>query len=129
MTSPRAKDDAAGAVTLHGRLWLQRRGRVALTDAGADLLQQIDALGSLSKAAKRLHFSYRRAWMLIDAMNRRWPAPLVKTAIGGTRGGGATLTPLGRAVLASYRDLQVELEALLDRATPPLRRTLRSIGR
>jgi molybdate transport system regulatory protein len=52
--------------------------------------------------------------MLLDAMNRRWPGPLVITAVGGHRGGGAILTDLGRHVLHTYRDLQVQLEHLLD---------------
>jgi molybdate transport system regulatory protein len=114
---------------LRGRLWVEASGRggnggAAMTEAGADLLEQIEATGSLSEAARRLHFSYRRAWMLLDAMNRRWPGPLVTTAVGGRRGGGAKLTARGRAVLSAYRDLQVQLEAMLDRATGPFRRSV-----
>ena len=60
---------------LRGRLWVEISGKAALTEAGADLLEQIAACGSLSEAARRLRFSYRRAWMLIDAMNRHWPRP------------------------------------------------------
>ena len=88
-------------------------GRAGLTDAGADLLEQIAARGSLSEAARRLHFSYRRAWMLLDAMNRAWESPLVTTATGGKGGGGAQLTELGHAVLSTYRHAQVELEHFL----------------
>jgi len=113
------------APILRGRLWIDAGGGVALSEAGADLLEQIDALGSLSEAARRLRFSYRRAWMLLDAMNRRWEKPLVITAIGGRRGGGAKLTPLGRAVLGAYRDLQMQLETLLDHATPAFRRSVK----
>jgi|SRR4051812_8881128 molybdate transport system regulatory protein len=110
---------------LRGRLWIETSG-IALTEAGADLLEQIDATGSLSEAARRLRFSYRRAWMLLDAMNRRWPTPLVITSIGGKRGGGAKLTAGGRAALGAYRDLQIQLEAMLDRATKPFHRTVRA---
>ncbi|HYO08799.1 MAG TPA: hypothetical protein VER17_07480 [Tepidisphaeraceae bacterium] len=113
---------------LRGRLWVEAPGGIALTEAGADLLEQIEALGSLSEAARRLRFSYRRAWLLADAMNRRWPGPLVRTAVGGKKGGGAQLTPLGRAVLSAYRDLQVQLEALLGRAEAPFRRAVRAAG-
>jgi molybdate transport system regulatory protein len=93
-------------------------GASALTEAGADLLEQIAVCGSLSEAARRLRFSYRRAWMLIDSMNRHWPRPLVKTATGGKRGGGTRLTDLGREILSSYRDLQLQLEHLVDQASP-----------
>lgn len=104
---------------LRGQVWVEAGGGRAMNDAGADLLDQIDACGSLSEAARRLRFSYRRAWMLLDSINRRWPGPLVTTATGGTRGGGAKLTELGRHVLRAYRDLQLQLEHLLDVAGDP----------
>jgi molybdate transport system regulatory protein len=103
---------------LRGRLWVEFGGKPALTEATADLLEQIEATGSLSEAGRRLRFSYRRAWMLLDAANKRWPRPLAVTATGGKQGGGTRLTPLGVAVLHSYRDLQLQLEHLLDTATP-----------
>ena len=105
MAKPRTRQRAP---VLRGRVWIELGGAPALTEAGADLLEQIDALGSLSEAARRLGFSYRRAWMLVDAMNTRWPAALVRTATGGKRGGGSRLTERGRLVLRSYRDLQLQ---------------------
>ena len=90
-----------------------------LTEPGADLLEQIQVSGSLSEAARKLGYSYRRAWMLLDAMNRRWPKPLVTTAVGGKRGGGARVTSTGRHVLRVYRDLQLQIEHLLDSANNP----------
>jgi molybdate transport system regulatory protein len=102
------------AVRLRGRVSVEIDGLPAITDAGADLLEQISVCGSLSEAARRLHFSYRRAWMLLEAMNRRWPRVLVKTATGGHRGGGAKITEFGQQVLRAYRDLQLQLEHMLD---------------
>lgn len=110
---------------MRARLWIERAGVAVLTEAGADLLEQIEACGSLSEAARRLGFSYRRAWMLADAMNRRWTKPLLTATSGGSRGGGSRLTPLGRAVLSAYRDLQLQTEALLDRAMPAFLASLR----
>ncbi len=109
------------APVLRGRVWVEIGGRAALTEAGADLLEQIEACGSLSEAARRLRFSYRRAWMLLDAMNSAWAGALVRTATGGQRGGGSRITDLGRRVLRSYRDLQVQAEAFLDGAGPGFR--------
>ena len=103
---------------LRGRLWVETEAGTALTDAGADLLEQIDVAGSLSEAARRLRFSYRRAWMLVDGMNSRWPAPLVMLAAGGKRGGGAHLTEPGRQVLSAFRDLQLRFEHFLDTSSP-----------
>jgi len=102
---------------LRGRIWVEIDRSIAITDAGADLLEQISIHGSVSEAARRLHFSYRRAWMLVDGMNRRWPGELVSKSIGGARGGGARLTELGELVLRNFRDLQLRLEHLLDEST------------
>lgn len=110
---------------LRGKVWVEIGSAAAMTDAGADLLEQIAACGSLSEAARRLHFSYRRAWLLIDAMNRHWPAPLVTTAVGGDRGGGTRITHLGSLILRNYRDLQLQLEHLLDEATEPFIKSTR----
>jgi molybdate transport system regulatory protein len=105
-----------GVRQLRGRIWVECDGKPAMTDEGADLIEQIGVCGSLSEAARRLRFSYRRAWMLLDAMNHRWPSPLVKTATGGKHGGGAKVTELGQRVLGTYRDLQLQVEHLLDAA-------------
>lgn len=125
MAKSRRKSDEP---RLRGRVWIELAGGAALTEAGADLLEQIEACGSLSEAARRLRFGYRRSWMLIDAMNRRWPGPLVRTATGGTRGGGSRITDLGRAVLSAYRELQIQTEGLLDQFAPTLRAILRAHG-
>jgi molybdate transport system regulatory protein len=104
---------------LRGKLWLEAAGRPVLTEATADLLDQIDACGSVSAAARNLRFAYRRAWLLIDAVNRAWAEPLVVKVTGGPGGGGAKLTDFGRHVLRAYRDLQLQLEHLLDVAGDP----------
>jgi molybdate transport system regulatory protein len=110
---------AKRARLLKGRIWVEVGGKPAINDAAADLLDQIGVCGSLSEAARRLGFSYRRAWMLLDGVNRQWPDPLVVTATGGRRGGGASLTETGRHVVRTYRDLQLQLEHLLNAAGDP----------
>jgi molybdate transport system regulatory protein len=115
----------AGRPILRARVWVELGGGPAITDAGADLLQQIDACGSLSEAARRLGFSYRRAWLLASGMNKRWPVPLIETATGGLRGGGSHLTDLGSRVLTSYRGLQLQVEAVLDQVAESFTRSTR----
>ncbi len=110
---------------LRGKVWVDIGGLAAMTEAGADLLEQVAACGSVSEAARRLHFSYRRAWMLMDGMNRRWHGPLVTKSIGGKRGGGTKLTELGEIVLRSYRDLQLQFQHLLDESTEQFIRATR----
>lgn len=122
-TAKTRKGKAAPSATpvLRGAIWIEIGQEPALTEAGADLLAQIDAQQSLSEAARRLRYSYRRAWLLVDEMNRRWPSPLVHTAVGGKHGGGTTLTPMGHHVLKVYRDLQIRLEHLLDADIDPFK--------
>src|SRR6201989_1498943 len=100
--SRRAKPRASGKPVLRAKVWAELRGAAGITEAGADLLEQIEVCGSVSEAARRLRFSYRRAWMTVDAMNRRWSAPLVTKATGGKKGGGTHLTELGEIVLRTY---------------------------
>lgn len=82
---------------------------VAFGPGKADLLECIHACGSISGASRQLGMSYKKAWQLIDTMNRHFPSPLVTTTAGGCEGGGARVTPLGHRVLDHYRALQRRL--------------------
>lgn len=82
---------------------------VALGPGKADLLDAISVAGSISGAARAMSMSYRRAWQLVDLMNRCWREPLVETSPGRAHGSGARLTAAGIALLASYRALQTAL--------------------
>jgi molybdate transport system regulatory protein len=76
----------------------------------ADLLEAIAGEGSISAAARALGMSYRRAWLLVDTMNRCFREPLVEAHAGGGRSAGARLTPAGEAALAAYRALSAQVE-------------------
>lgn len=67
------------------------------------LLEAIDASGSIAAGGRTMDMSYRRAWLLVAEMNQMFGAALVDAQHGGSRGGGARLTPLGREVVAHYR--------------------------
>lgn len=75
----------------------------------ADLLEAIAREGSISAAGRALGMSYRRAWLLVDEMNRTWKRPLVETVSGGGRDRGANVTDTGRQVLDAYRALEARL--------------------
>jgi len=77
------------------------------------LMEAIHGTGSLSGAARQLHISYRRAWDMLDSLNRNCPLPLVETAAGGVRGGGARLTAEGAKLLVRYRKLEASVMALV----------------
>lgn len=88
---------------------------IAIGPGKADLLDAIAATGSISRAARELGMSYRRAWLLVDTMNRCFRAPLVASAAGGAGGGGARLTPFGARVLARYRAMRDRVDRALQR--------------
>lgn len=79
---------------------------IALGPGKVDLLEAIDQEGSISQAARQSHLSYRRAWDMVDTMNRCFKKPLVISATGGKGGGGAELTPLGKKVIGIYREME-----------------------
>jgi molybdate transport system regulatory protein len=75
------------------------------------LLEAIHATGSISKAGRSLAMSYRRAWLLVDDMNRCFREQVVTTQPGGARGGGAALTPFGAELIKKYRAIESEAAA------------------
>lgn len=84
---------------------------IALGPGKAALLEAIRDTGSISAGARHLGMSYRRAWLLVDTMNRCFAQPLVETEAGGGHRAGARITAQGDAVLASYRELVARADA------------------
>jgi molybdate transport system regulatory protein len=107
-TAPPARPARAARV----RPELRMRMRVMSGDLNAigpgkiELLEAIQAHRSITAAAKALGMSYRRAWLLVDELNRALKSPAVETAAGGAGGGGTALTPTGLQVLALYRGIE-----------------------
>jgi len=86
------------------------------------LLEAIGKTGSISRAGRALGMSYRRAWLLVDDMNRSFRAAVVVTQGGGARGGGAALTAFGCELIEKYRAIEARATA----ATKPQLRALES---
>ncbi|HEU5181465.1 MAG TPA: LysR family transcriptional regulator [Candidatus Polarisedimenticolia bacterium] len=116
--------------------WRLNRGEeIALGPGKADLLEAVERVGAISLAARELGMSYRRAWLLVETMNRCFARPLVSTETW--RGSGSALTPEGRRVLSLYRELETrsltaaapclaQLKALLTGSRQPQRAKARS---
>lgn len=75
------------------------------------LMELIGEKGSITAAGRAMKMSYRRAWLLVDALNRMFREPLIETQHGGSGGGGAVLTPLGQRVVALYRGIEADASA------------------
>lgn len=96
---PRARE-----LTLHLRLMVGRE--VKIGPGKADLLEGIEQTGSIAAAGRQMQMSYKRAWYLLDTLNQCFQEPLVQTRKGGRGAGGTTLTPMGKKVLALYRNIE-----------------------
>ena len=75
------------------------------------LLEEIARNGSISGAGRALRMSYRRAWELVEDLNRHLGTPVVAAVTGGSGGGGARLTAAGAALVAAYRAIEQATEA------------------
>lgn len=89
------------------------RRAAAIGPGKAQLIERIDATGSISAAARAMDMSYRRAWQLVEALNADFREAVVETAIGGRRGGGARVTAFGRELAASYRAMEDKASAAI----------------
>lgn len=70
------------------------------------LLEAIAREGSIAAAGRALRMSYKRAWDLVDALNRQMGAPVVEASPGGRQGGGAALTEAGLLLVSDYRAIE-----------------------
>jgi molybdate transport system regulatory protein len=89
------------------------------------LLEAIGKTGSISRAGRALGMSYRRAWLLVDDMNRSFRAPVVTTQPGGVRGGGAALTPFGLELIEKYHAIEAGATAAAKPHLQALKNSLR----
>ncbi len=78
-----------------------------------ELMEHIASTGSISSAGRAMDMSYRRAWLLVDALNRMFAQPVIWSQRGGKQGGGAGLTPFGTELLARYRGMENDLRSAL----------------
>src|SRR5581483_5409277 len=85
----------------------------AMGTGKAELIERIAATGSISAAARAMGMSYRRAWQLVDALNATYREPVIVTAIGGKRGGGARVSAYGIRVLRLYRAMENKASAAI----------------
>jgi len=78
-----------------------------------ELLESIGRTGSLTQAARALGLSYRRAWLLLNDINRSFGEPVTLAKMGGHLRGGMTLTPVGKEIIRCYRMAAREIESVV----------------
>ena len=97
---------------------------IAIGPGKAALLDAISETVSIAAAGRRMGMSYRRAWLLAKTMNACFQEPLIEATKGGTGGGGARLTAVGREVLALYRVMEEHAAAAVTLDMEKLRRLM-----
>ena len=93
---------------IKSRIWIESDEGMFLGNGRVRLLKAIDETGSLSKAAKKMSMSYKKAWNLIDSVNKHAEQTVVKTSTGGKDGGGTEVTDYGKALIAQFEALNAE---------------------
>ena len=98
------KSSAHPLPSLSVRIDLDTEGRIG--PGKIQLLENIQACGSISAAGRAMDMSYKRAWDLVDEINRICRRAAVERQTGGKNGGGAILTPFGTSLVARYRKIE-----------------------
>ncbi len=108
-TRGRARKTAPVATkpTLRFRLRVTAGDAIAIGPGKIALIEAIADTGSITAAAKSLDMSYRRAWLLLDELNRSLAKPAVDSAKGGPHGGGSQVTAVGVQLIMLYRNIEV----------------------
>ena len=102
-------------INIRSKIWLEIEGETVFGSGRRALLDEIDRLGSINKAAKATNISFRKALSYIQSMESRLGTVLVLRQAGGRNGGGASLTEDARNLLGKYRRLESGVNELLDR--------------
>ena len=100
---------------LRVRCWIDVDGERFFGPGRAELLQLIHETGSISKAAKAMGMSYKKAWAMVDGLNAQGQEPYVIAHKGGQKGGGAEVTKAGLKMLAAYQKLSHKLHSIVEK--------------
>lgn len=101
-------------ITPKARLWLTSNKGTYLAPGRVTLLERIEEYGSITRAAKSMEMSYRHAWLLLDDINSKAPAPLVIKTTGGKGGGGSYLSDEGKRAVKEFNNLQEKLRLFIE---------------
>ncbi|SHG55932.1 winged helix-turn-helix domain-containing protein [Winogradskyella jejuensis] len=99
---------------IKSRIWIEEGDNVLVGEGRIKLLKAIDTEGSLSKAAKSIGMSYKKAWTLMDAVNKSAKEAVVTKKIGGQQGGGTIITPYGKKLITAFETINENCWTFLD---------------
>jgi molybdate transport system regulatory protein len=111
MPTPKQPQPASSKPVPRFRLRVTVGEVIAIGPGKITLLEAIAQTGSITNAAKSLDMSYRRAWLLLDELNRALKKPAIDSAQGGQSGGGSVVTPAGHELINLYRHIEATAAA------------------
>ncbi len=103
---------AKNRIRIMYKVWLDCDGK-AFGEGPDRLLRLVEVTGSLHKAAAEMKMSYRKAWLMLQAIERRLGYPLLERKVGGVSGGGSQLTPAARELMRRYEAFRQEIQEKL----------------
>ncbi|MFQ5893197.1 MAG: winged helix-turn-helix domain-containing protein [Nitrospinota bacterium] len=115
-SSKRSRRRRAPRLAVRSQVWLEVDGRRVFSVGRMQLLEAIEAEGSIQKASERLGMSYRAAWGKLKATEEALGIVLLERSIGGPKGGGARLTAAARDLMARYRSCWEAVNTAADRS-------------
>jgi len=102
------------AFSVKSRLWIEGKNGTFLGNGRIQLLEKIAKTGSINRAAKEIHMSYRKAWLLIADMNKQTSEPYVIKSTGGKGGGGTEVTKAGLHAIKEFNALNEKCQSFLN---------------
>src|SRR5918993_3860821 len=112
---PDGSERTGAPLEIRSKIWIERRGEVVLSEWRVELLEAIDAHGSLSRAAEALHIPYRTAWERVKATESEIGFRLLDSESGGLDGGGSRLTPQARDPCRRFRRVSSGIQEVVSR--------------
>ncbi len=100
---------------IKAKFWIENKGEVVLGGGKTALLLAVDQFGSIQRAADEFGMSYRHAWGAIRRIEKRAGFKIVDTKLGGKEGGGAQLTPKGKAFVEKVNSILTDLSKVVEK--------------
>jgi len=99
---------------IRSRIWIDGQEGTFLGNGRIQLLEKIIESGSINDAAKELKMSYRKAWSLLDSMNKQASEPFIIKSTGGSGGGGTIVTQAGLNAVKSFKKMDEKCQKFLE---------------
>lgn len=109
-----------GEYKVRGSLWIEGNGTRFWGPGPVELLEHIEATGSINQAAKQMGMSYKKAWEIVNRLNAMSTSPLVLTATGGEKGGGSSISAEAKQMITYHHLLRERFQAFLEQETKDL---------